>query len=234
MYLFCGSNEQEITAWPWRIVFVSNFAGSVVSFTLAMSEVLSDLSTLHLTTSIVQAMWWISFSLCLFKSPAFVRDGPTHGQPKTKGEGSASNSSSSSSSRNAGASEVLSYSALLDAIATSTGDESRPQLCHSCHVVRPLRSKHCKIQRRCVHRVRASMIIIELSLCLVISWQSLVACTVIACKYISYDRSSCEWRGDLPYSSNNILDLRWTLDLEVRICIPSCHQQSLRSLLHEF
>jgi hypothetical protein len=150
MYLFCGSNEQEITAWPWRIVFISNFAGSMVSFTLAMSEVLSDLSSLHLATSIVQAMWWISFSLCLFKSPAFVRDG----QPKTTSEGS------SSSSRNTGTNDVLSYSALLDAIANSTGDESRPQLCHSCHVVRPLRSKHCKIQRRCVHRVRASLFVI--------------------------------------------------------------------------
>lgn len=162
MYLFCGSNEKEITAWPWRIVFFSNFAGSIVSFILAMSEVLSDLSNLHLTTSIVQAMWWISFSLCLFKSPAFVRDAPTHSQSKTKSEGS----KSSSSSRNTDTNGTLSYSALLDAIASSTGDESRPQLCHSCHVVRPLRSKHCKIQRRCVHRVRASLHELKMFLCL--------------------------------------------------------------------
>lgn len=167
MYLCCGSNEQEITAWPWRLVFISNLAGSTVSFMLAMSDVLSDLSALHFTTSIVQALWWICFSLCLFKSPAFVRDGPTPGQPKTKSEGSSSSSSSSGSSRNTSTSDSFSYVTLLDAIATSTGDENRPQLCHTCHVVRPLRSKHCKIQRRCVHRVRASLYLISLFLCLV-------------------------------------------------------------------
>jgi hypothetical protein len=187
MYLFCGSNEQEITAWPWRIVFLSNFAGSVVSFTLAMNEVLSDLASLHLTTSIVQAMWWISFSLCLFKSPAFVKDG----KPKTKNEGSSS--SSSSNSRDSGANDILSYSALLDAIASSIGDESRPQLCHSCHVVRPLRSKHCKIQRRCVHRVRASLSVMYLfSAFLPIGSLSTNVCAIIASKYSSFDRSSFE------------------------------------------
>lgn len=29
-------------------------------------------------------------------------------------------------------------------------DGNRPQLCHSCHIVRPLRSKHCRVLRRCV------------------------------------------------------------------------------------
>lgn len=154
MYLFCGSNEREITNWPWRIVFLSNLLGSVTSFTMAMSDTLSDLGTLHFVNSIVQVIWWICFSLCLLKNPTFVRDGPSVNTlasmydkkdpaPKT-GDMNSDN--------------ALSYSALLDHIGNSTSDEPHPQLCHSCRVVRTLRSKHCKLQRRCIQRVSLLLI----------------------------------------------------------------------------
>ena len=105
MYLCCGSNEREITAWPWRIVFLSNLLGSITSLMLAMSDTLSDLGTLHFVTSIVQVVWWICFSLCLFKSPTYVRDGPSANTMDNYYKKSAANTSSDSN-------DALSYSSL--------------------------------------------------------------------------------------------------------------------------
>ena len=146
MYLFCGSNEREITNWPWRLVFLSNLLGSITSFMLAMSDTLSDLGTLHFVNSIVQVVWWICFSLCLLKNPTFVRDGP-----------SVNSIANMSNKTSIDSNNALSYSSLLDYIGNSTGDEPHPQLCHSCRVVRTLRSKHCKLQRRCIQRVTVKL-----------------------------------------------------------------------------
>lgn len=38
------------------------------------------------------------------------------------------------------------YAQVLDKAAM----ERLPQLCHTCHIARPHRSKHCKVQRKCV------------------------------------------------------------------------------------
>ena len=151
MYLFCGSNEREITNWPWRIVFLSNLLGSVTSFTMAMSDTLSDLGTLHFLNSIVQVIWWICFSLCLLKNPTFVRDGPSVNTLESMYDTSKKDPAQKPGDMNSN--NALSYSSLLDHIGNSTSDEPHPQLCHSCRVVRTLRSKHCKLQRRCIQRV---------------------------------------------------------------------------------
>ena len=152
MYLFFGANEREITAWAWRIVFLSNFAASCVSFTLAISDTLADLAMLHCFTSIVQVVWWLCFTLCFMKSPTFVvgssnssgvdkrKEGQGNNKGKGKGKGNSKN-------------DTMTYAGILDAIGMSTGEESHVQVCHSCRVVRPLRSKHCKVLRRCVQRV---------------------------------------------------------------------------------
>ena len=140
-----------------------------------MNESLSELSLLHSVTVIVQVLWWIAFICCLWKSPTFVRDGVEHPRRSkayfnTKNDNYSSRSNSSESGNVIGNShsinidipplddlnllEVATYSSVLDAMAISTNDEdSLPNLCHSCHVVRPLRSKHCKILRKCIHRV---------------------------------------------------------------------------------
>ena len=60
-------------------------------------------------------------------------------------------------------------SPVLDSTITSTNDEeSFPHLCHSCHVVRPLRSKHCKLLRRCIQRVsyKYYILVVFLLLCI--------------------------------------------------------------------
>ena len=153
MYLFCGSNEREITNWAWRIVFLSNLFGSITSFTLAMSDTLSDLGTLHFVNSILQVVWWICFSLCLLKNPTFVRDGPSTNTLANL------NNKINPGKTSGDLNNALSYSSLLDDIGNFTSDEPHPQLCHSCRVVRTLRSKHCKLQRRCIQRVSALILV---------------------------------------------------------------------------
>ena len=171
MYLCCGSTERELAVWPWRIVFLSNFAGSVVSFLIAMSDSMADLSLLHLVTVILQFIWWLSFTCCLIKSPTIVREGTGSVRHKKntkkinvksdKNGGNSSNSGKNSSHHNHTSEELegtdtdesVTYASVLSSIATSTTDIEHPQLCHTCHVIRPLRSKHCKVLRRCVQRV---------------------------------------------------------------------------------
>lgn len=166
MFLFCGSNTTELMAWPWRIVFLSNVAGSVVSFILAMSDALSDLYYLHLFTSMLTFLWWITFSMCLLKKPTFVRNSNSNKEKfKVKQIKTASGSSSSSKNRHLDmsiseelvpVSENVSYASVLEVIGKSTSEKDKHlKLCHSCRVIKPLRSKHCKVQRRCVHRVSA-------------------------------------------------------------------------------
>ena len=203
MFLFCGSTEKDLAVWPWRIVFLSNFTGSVVSFFLAINENLSDLSFLHLITVIVQVLWWISFTCCLLKNPTFVKESiesrrsyktlsnNNNNKITTSSSSSSSNSSSNNSNNsnkstingingnqpldiniqleNSNLLEAVTYSSVLDSMTTSTNDEeSFPHLCHSCHVVRPLRSKHCKVLRRCIQRVSYEyyILIVFLLLCI--------------------------------------------------------------------
>jgi hypothetical protein len=140
-FLVCGFDEGEISRWPWRIVFLSNLLGSLVSVHVAMQEAMADLYLLHLLNTMLQVLWWIMFCMCLWKSPALVRDA-------TKPPASASASDGRPS-----AEPDYSYEAALDAIGRSSGEVALPIVCHSCRVRRPLRSKHCKVLKSCVHKV---------------------------------------------------------------------------------
>jgi ankyrin repeat protein len=74
MFLVFGSTDRELMVWPWRIVFLSNFLGSLVSISLALNENLYDLYYLHLITTMIQSIWWVCFLGCLYKKPTFVNE----------------------------------------------------------------------------------------------------------------------------------------------------------------
>ena len=118
-----GSNDKELSYWMWRVVFMSNFIGSVLTMYFIMNEHLSDLYLLHLMNTSLQLLWWFFFLMCLFKSPGRVHDLGDE------------------------------YSKALDLMCNvQVNDRNLPIVCHSCGVRRPLRSKHCKIQGRCIHK----------------------------------------------------------------------------------
>lgn len=83
----------------------------------------------------LQFLWWIFFILCLLKSPGYVRDA----------------AEDSRYSYAAGLQEI----ADVGIVASKLGDlafENLPNLCHTCRVRRPLRSKHCRVLKKCVHK----------------------------------------------------------------------------------
>jgi palmitoyltransferase ZDHHC13/17 len=120
--VFCAANEVEMTKWPWRVVFWSNFIASCITLNNMMNPELVDLAGLHTMNAIIQTCWWICFLMCLFKDPSAV----------------------SCTKEN--------YDAQLDAIGNAVNNDDLPSLCHTCRVRRPLRSKHCKFAKYCINK----------------------------------------------------------------------------------
>lgn len=50
--------------------------------------------------------------------------------------------------------ETLESFALVDSTSDSTSSyalkQNKPNLCHSCHIVKPIRSKHCRVMNHCI------------------------------------------------------------------------------------
>lgn len=141
MFLVFGSDEWEMHVWAWRIVFLSNLVGSIVTFVFAMSEAMGNLYSLHLLNSMAQLLWWINFAMCLTRSPAFIRESAW---------AKSGDEFTGDCSRN-----LRAYTVVVDAIGRCSSEHEAkkyPTLCHTCKVVRPLRAKHCKLLRRCVKR----------------------------------------------------------------------------------
>jgi hypothetical protein len=164
MFMVFGSDDWEMHVWAWRIVFVSNLLGSLTTFfVFAMSEAMGNLSTLHLVNTMAQLLWWVSFTLCLQRAPSFVRETTTMGSgDRATGTGIDSSTGSDVTKVDVSARNLRAYAIVLDAIGRCVSERDAnayPSLCHTCKVVRPLRSKHCKMLRRCVRRVSAHAII---------------------------------------------------------------------------
>ncbi len=136
-YFICGMGDKETGRWMWRATFFPNLVASLISIYYASMSNMRDTALLQLLSSIVQLLWWSCFLILLYVTPAYVKDA-----------GKDANDFHDS------------YDKALDRIAYVLGVEnpltrmsmSRPTVCHSCHLVRPLRSKHCRVSRRCVHK----------------------------------------------------------------------------------
>lgn len=127
----CGNSDKELMNWPWRVVFVSNLLASILTAYIITDT--SDLYVLHFLNMFFQGLWWFCFLMCLFVSPGLVIDCEP-GRTRDRN---------------------ITYSNYLELVGNSSGSLNEspfPAVCHSCHVRRPLRAKHCKIQNRCIHK----------------------------------------------------------------------------------
>ena len=133
-YMLFASNDREMSIWPWRLVFGSNFVGTCYTLMFAFTQSMSDLWLLHMLNTAFQSCWWFCFWMCLGKDNLSVCDDPP--SPLDP---------SGSTSR---------YTDALNSIAKdpSSNNIAKYNLCHTCHIVKPLRSKHCKIQRCCINK----------------------------------------------------------------------------------
>lgn len=130
-FILLAANEKEASNWAWRVVFCSIAMGSILIVAFALDEHLSDLYLLHQANTVLCMLWWITFFMCLIRSPGVVTDNLSEGGK-------------------------YSYETALDTISKigqiPLDADEMPIVCHTCRVRRPLRSKHCKLTKRCVYK----------------------------------------------------------------------------------
>lgn len=150
--LFFGVNQKEISVWPWRIVFWSNLVATYITFFVFMgSEVMADCAQLHLINTMIQVFWWTCFIILLFCGPGFVTN-PIDSVDDDKSNASSMLDGDKESQKVVSSYPKNSYDDELMKIEHAVRSEDCSALCHSCRVKKPLRSKHCPIQRRCCHK----------------------------------------------------------------------------------
>jgi len=152
-YLFLGCGDVEMSAWIWRLSFVSNFIASYVVLQYTMSPVLADRPTLHMANTMLHLVWWALFMMCLLKSPGYVDEETAliNNRPRLESKPGVP----LEDGKLIGGYHRHSYDAALVLMGTDiAADEFRsmtlPAVCHTCRVQKPLRSKHCKVARKCV------------------------------------------------------------------------------------
>ncbi len=167
IFMLCGTTEKEQGVWMWRITCWSNLYATICSLQFAISPVMADLPLLHVANTFIQVMWWTFFISCLYKDPGFVGDsshssseyntekklalykiGSNSGNDDSLQKLTAAEHGHQSNSNKSLYEEGLNILARL--VPNPTGQA--PNLCHTCRVHRPLRSKHCRITGHCVQK----------------------------------------------------------------------------------
>ena len=149
MYLFIGCGDAEIAVWIWRMSFLSNLVATYVSIGYTISPLLADYPSLHLVNTVVQILWWMLFTMCLLKSPGYVPE-EVAAMERSRGKDALP-----AGVKGIGGFHPNSYDAALVLMGGDLATEEAtagklPPVCHTCRVQKPLRSKHCKVKRKCV------------------------------------------------------------------------------------
>ena len=158
--LFCGSNEMELASWPWRVVFWSNATATVFSLFFATNESLVDMYYYHIFGCIIWLLWWFNFLMCLYQSPGVCYDNVSVNKGGNNGNGYESSNADDVELGLMNQSNTTNYSFehalnVISESATSSHTmhlDNLPSVCYTCKIRKPLRSKHCKNIRKCIHK----------------------------------------------------------------------------------
>ena len=142
-WLMGGSRTIEHAKWPFLFVMFNMTVGGLVYpfriFSDSISPAMSDCTFLHMFSITNMIAMWVFFLLTY----------------KTEAGGVASNNEETPSCKVLHGHLTKEYEETLEALGAETGQDglvasiSTP-LCHSCHITKPIRSKHCRVTRRCV------------------------------------------------------------------------------------
>jgi hypothetical protein len=116
-------SQAESTRVPFVVVIINSTVCAYLYWTVLLHAELGN--TLHFLNVISEICMWVSFVLTTTSDPGYI--------------------DRSSQGLRAG------YDRYFDLLKTTEfNDQTRPVLCHSCHIQRPNRAKHCRVCRRCV------------------------------------------------------------------------------------
>lgn len=141
--LMGGGRSIEHQKWPFRFVVLHmSLAGLIYPmriFANSDNPVLTDASVLHLYTIVTMGLMWGFFFAVNLTDPGAI--------DKCSGDDRMKNLH-----RELGGV----YDDTLEQLGEETNTDGKPNskkvppLCHSCHISKPLRSKHCRVTRKCV------------------------------------------------------------------------------------
>jgi hypothetical protein len=139
-WLMGGGRSIEHAKWPFLFVMLNmSIGGLVYPIRIFADETMIDCSLLHLFSLTSMALMWINFLLTYYTDAGGVHSGsPFETCRVIHKEGT---------EKYDGALEDLGAETTNDGVSATT---YTPPLCHSCHIAKPLRSKHCRVTRRCV------------------------------------------------------------------------------------
>jgi len=130
LVLFSGGRGAEAATWPFYLMSGSMaFMTGMLYFRLLCEE-MGGHSVLLVVSTVCFCVMWALFYLCYKTNPGFI--------------------STSDPEYCKAYEERLDMLANFSGMDEALGSRKLRQLCHTCHIERPLRAKHCKACRKCV------------------------------------------------------------------------------------